>query len=234
MLTIFDVLNSDFFVGIITFLVGTFAYLVYRKQKRDEKRDAANIILLEIENAERQLGVIAKGGKTSERLNEEIKLMKNASWDKYCYHFVRDFDRNEWDKISDFYDKCLQYDAAVETQVSNFNSDTIKIQEHMQRVISDYAKNCTDIIIAANDDAKIIAQAMEDYEDKKSRFYNIFTGGNYAASAPRDYLPSKFSMEARSALETIDKNLSLTSVGMKLKKMTARSRNRSKLTKNGI
>lgn len=45
-------LNSNFFIAIITIVVGSIAYRIYLKQQRDNKMDAAKIILQEIRRAE--------------------------------------------------------------------------------------------------------------------------------------------------------------------------------------
>ena len=48
--TILDFLNNN--IGLITLVVGALAYFIYWKQKRDNKRNAAKIILQEIRRAE--------------------------------------------------------------------------------------------------------------------------------------------------------------------------------------
>src|ERR1700741_905149 len=47
--------DSNLFVGLVTILVGSSAYLLYRARNAAHKRDAANILLLEIQNAQRHL-----------------------------------------------------------------------------------------------------------------------------------------------------------------------------------
>jgi len=44
----------------VTLVVGSVAYVIYKLQKRDKKREKANIILLEIQGAERKLQQIKK------------------------------------------------------------------------------------------------------------------------------------------------------------------------------
>lgn len=53
-------LNSNFFIALVTLVVGSVAYVIYKLQKRDKKREKANIILLEIQGAERKLQQIKK------------------------------------------------------------------------------------------------------------------------------------------------------------------------------
>ena len=65
-------------------------------------------------------------------------MMPTASWDKYQYLFVRDFDRDEWDTIVSFYDKCKLIDQAIISNNSYFQKNEEQIRVNMQRVISNY------------------------------------------------------------------------------------------------
>lgn len=47
--------NSSFFIALVTLATGLFAFRLYFQKNKDIKKDAANILLLEIQNAERQL-----------------------------------------------------------------------------------------------------------------------------------------------------------------------------------
>jgi hypothetical protein len=217
--TFINFFDSNFFIGIITLAVGTVAFSIYRKQQRDTKRDAANVILLEMESAEQQLQVITQN-QSAGSLAENIYLMKNSSWDKFRYHFVRDFDRNEWDKITDFYNKCLQYDAAVTYHSSYFAGNVDMTQMHLLRIQADYASEYAHDIAKADSQEKrdVIREA---YEKKKQTFINSYgvveSADNF--TSPYFYNPQKPVIEAKQVLETIETNLSLTSVGIKLKKM---------------
>ena len=222
MSTIVNFFNSSFFIGLATLVVGTTAFFIYRKQKRDAKRDAANVILLEVESAEQQLQIITQN-QAPGSLAENIFLMKNSSWEKYRYFFVRDFDRNEWDKITDFYNKCLQYDAAVAYNSNYFGSNVEKAQSHILRILANYADTyIEDVEKATTQTSK--AKLREAYEAKKTNFLNAYgviqNDDNF--TAPYFYNPQKPVIEAKSVLDTIETNISLTSVGIKLKRMAAK------------
>jgi hypothetical protein len=47
-----SLIRSNFFIILATFAAGYIAWRVYRNEKEDEKRDASNVIILEIERAE--------------------------------------------------------------------------------------------------------------------------------------------------------------------------------------
>ena len=55
-------LNSNFFIALTTLLVGSFAIFLYLKRKNDFKREAANILLMEIRNAEQMIDKYINGG----------------------------------------------------------------------------------------------------------------------------------------------------------------------------
>src|SRR5579859_3713818 len=99
-------ITSALFLPLVTILVGSTALIIYNKTKDDFKKDAANIILLEIQNAERALKQVTESVNAEPpTLPQNIFLMQTESWSKYRYLFVRDFDWNEWNEITDFYDK---------------------------------------------------------------------------------------------------------------------------------
>jgi hypothetical protein len=211
--------DSNFFVGLVTLVVGTVAFRIYNKQKVDAKRDAANVILLEIQSAEQQLQIITQN-QTPGALAENFYLMKNSSWDKYRYHFVRDFDRNEWDKITDFYNKCLEYDTATESFNSSWGSNVKNAQAHVLRILADYAQAFVNDLGGAKTAEKKDA-IRKKYEAKKAEFISSYgvIQNDQNFDAPYFYNPQKPVIQAKAVLDTIETSLSLTSVGVKLKNM---------------
>lgn len=113
---------------LVTILAGFIAYAVYVKQKKDIKQAAANVIFLEIENAIRMLRKASESLKIGSDnlihvLPEKNYVMQTESWSKNSYLFVRDFSKEEWDGISDFYNKSKLFDQAVELNDSFFGKD---------------------------------------------------------------------------------------------------------------
>ena len=72
--------NSSFFIGLITLIVGSVAILIYITQKIDQKRDAANIILMEIRYAEK---LIEKFSSGSVVLDFQTRMIPTNNWYKY-------------------------------------------------------------------------------------------------------------------------------------------------------
>ncbi len=211
-------LYSNFFVGLVALGVGVAAYSVYSKQKRDSKRDSANIILLEIEHAEQQMQIVTQT-QESESLNENIYLMRVASWEKYRYLFVRDFDRNEWDKVTDFYDKCQRYDTAVRYNNTFFKANEENLRTNLHRVLADYADEY--VSTASNATPTERTEAERVYLEKRQSFIDMYmrTTQGYLYM----YNPIKPVNDAKTVLSSIETSLSLTSVGIKLKRLARAS-----------
>lgn len=207
----------DFYNSITTLAIGIIAYLVYLSQKKDHKRDAASIILIELENAERQLQIIL--GSTSggeQQLPQNILVMPNNSWNRYKYLFVKNFDQNEWDKITEFYSRCLRYDSAVEYNGSFFSDDVkqwrINVHANIAAIAKELASKLkTDPNEEASEEDK---ETIKKYLDIRRRFENIYENDRYF------YNPLKPINDATEALKSMETNLSLTSIGTKLKKLS--------------
>lgn len=198
-------LNSNFFTSSVTVVAGLVALAVYLKQKSDTKKDAANIVLLEIQSAERELRrareiVVDEAGN----LPENTFAMPTQSWDKYKYLFVRDFNRNDWDSITDFYNKCRQYDECVEYSNSFFQKNEEQVRVNIQRGISHIAKKYSE-------DNQPFEAINAEYEGKVQAFLDRYMHkqGNWM------YRPQKPLLEAKTLLSGITLNLSQTSVGLK-------------------
>lgn len=105
-----EFVNSTFFIGLITILVGSIAWLLYLEQKKDKKRDAASIILMEIRYAERTLDEYRR---YQPDYDGGTMLLPTSNWEEYNYLFVKDLDRDELDSINNFYNQCRRIDRAV-------------------------------------------------------------------------------------------------------------------------
>jgi len=128
--------NSNFFVGLITFLVGGFAIYLYKKKNSDTKRDAAKIILQEIRRAED----IVNDYKEHEQYQFTKKIVATNSWAKNINHFVGDLDQDELDKISNLYstgeylDKIIEKisDYTFEKNIQGFEQGITELQQKLQ------------------------------------------------------------------------------------------------------
>lgn len=159
--------NSNFFLALVTLLVGSVAISLYIFQKRARKRDAANIILMEVRYAESAIDRI-KRGETIEPLY--VLLPKN-NWSKYSYLFVGDLDRDEIDLINDFYNQCEMIDKSL-AQLS-LSSQLDQKSNHIHREIVNIARQSSDEYSGKE-------EAKKNFEDRKNAFLNIIGSDGYA------------------------------------------------------
>lgn len=109
-------LNSN--LGFVTVAVGLIAWVIYWKQKRDNKRDAATLILQEIRYAEQQI----RNARTFGSLYFfGDKLLPTNSWHKNINLFVNDLEPTGIDLISKFY-SCAGYLDAVIGRISDYTN----------------------------------------------------------------------------------------------------------------
>lgn len=211
---------SNLFVGLIALGVGIAAYRVYYKQKRDEKRNAANIILLEIQGAENALTRVTLDKPMLDIDEDDVSLMSTSSWDKYKHLFVRDFkDINEFNKITEFYNRCKAYDEAVHLRNSSFyhNQKMLRSNTHaaLRECLVDYLKDIDGVEDQEKRDEayrKYLAkrQIAIDMLVVKDKGPEIFT-----------YMPSQPDLIAKRILGTIDRNLSTSIPGDVLKTLAS-------------
>ncbi|MFI5240792.1 MAG: hypothetical protein ACHQUB_03750 [Candidatus Saccharimonadia bacterium] len=210
------VLNSQMIIALVTGLVASVAIWIYKKQKNDFRRDAANVILLEVEGAEQQLQKITEFITSDPNtIPENLLLMPNASWEKYRHLFIREFDRNEWDKLSDFYEKCRRYDLAVSDNNSFFGKNTDELRINMHRILANYAKDAAESMVKPTADKSKVEM---EYLALRSQFIEIISNTDFKHLYI--YSPQKPINAAQAVLNSIESSMSLTSVGTKLKRLS--------------
>jgi len=186
-------LNSNFFLALTTAIVGAVAIFLYIKQKKDKKRDAANIILMEIRKAEQIINNYKKHGVViGVTMN---KILNQNSWNRYNYLFINYLDRDELDLINNFYATCSKLDNTIE------QLDT----SHQLREKSNAVHSTLSLI--AKD-----AISKADFQDKKSKYLgNILEDGfSFNANALIDSVTKELSSLGF---------VTTTTVGAKLKKI---------------
>lgn len=113
-------LNSAFFTSFTTAIVGTFAIVLYIKQKKDRKRDAASLILQEIRFAEQQIRT-ATGAGGIPRFTLGIDLLPTNNWNVNIHLFLNDLEETELDLISRFYSRATYIDELI-GKISDFRN----------------------------------------------------------------------------------------------------------------
>ncbi len=197
--------------SIVTIIVGYAAYFVYTKQKDDAKKSMANIILLEIRNAEKVLAeivdvmigemILALPGK---------KLLSTESWSQNKHLFVQDFDRDEFDKITVFYTNCKLFDEAIDHNESLFRKNEDEIRRNMLSVPAGFYKEYVHLPDEERNDI-----ALEECFQKSKDFQTAYI----SKISQLMYSPNKPVLDAKEVYPKIQKELTLTSVGIKLKRL---------------
>lgn len=209
--------DSNFFVAFVTLLVGAVAYILYRVQRRDRKREIANIILLEIQGAERKLKLIRKSlNEDPPTLPNDLRLLPIESWSANNYLFIRDFDRDAWDAIADFYDKCQLIDETIKFNNASFWNDVEQIRSNKQRLLADYASSAAKKLkgtVEKVEDGD--TETLKDFSDLSEKFDQIYMSkqGRFG------YTPNKTVNDAKAYIDQVDRRISQSAVGIKLKKL---------------
>jgi hypothetical protein len=214
-------LTSNLFVALVTLVVGSSAIYLYYKKQRDDKRNAARTLLLEIQGAERFLRQLQSFMQSnSNSLPEKFYIMSTESWSKLKYLFAKDFDSNEWDVISDFYAKCKLCDDALAYNDSAFQKNEGQIRGILRQVMAGYAKDYIDAVVKVD-------EGTESDADKQAKRNKLWTKlqaqkaelneGFVGFSLP--YSPVQPITEVASCLQAMDLTISQGSVGTKLKKI---------------
>ncbi len=204
------VINSPLLSPIITLVVGFVAYIIYLKQRDDSKKDAANVILIEIQNAERILKQSKHSLTKLSIPNLDEPTMQVESWSKYKYLFIRDFDRDEWDAITDFYNKCQVYDDAVKASNSSFQKNEEQYRVNIQKVSSDFVLKFGPKLLSENDQQKR-ELIKKDLSERIIRFRDLYL------EVAQLYSPNKPVIDASRLVNELTNNLSQTTIGIKLK-----------------
>lgn len=96
------ILNSSGLSTLVVLVTGLFAFGIYFLQKRNEKKDAATIIVTEIRMAEQAiLGIL-----NIKRIGELSIILPNNTWETRKHLFVGTLDQDEYNLVNDFYTKC--------------------------------------------------------------------------------------------------------------------------------
>lgn len=115
-------LNSELFIAVVTLLVGTTAFVLYIRQRRDYKSDAALLILQEIRYAEQIFRIGTNAGSINFPLYG--KMLPTNNWNKNIHLFLKDLEETELDLISRFY----SMSAYIDSLVSKISDDINKPQ----------------------------------------------------------------------------------------------------------
>jgi hypothetical protein len=206
----------------VTLIVGLLAWVIYKAQKREYKKDAANAILLEIQSGEDAIKKI-RDAIQKEHLDIDVSVLPSESWSTYKHMFVSDFDKDEWDMISDFYNKSPLIDEAIKYNKTAFASDVEQIRTNKQRVLATYAEEAVREVtfnVTKEGEEVDTRQIEETYKAKAGAFDRLYM------DQQRDfqYKPIKPINDVKLYLTDFPK-LTTSTVGTKLKSLAGLLKN---------
>ena len=108
---------------IVTLFVGGLAIYLYYKQKIENKRDAAKLILQEIRYAEQQIRSFRDSGSYP----LSTKLLPTNNWHNKINLFIKDLNESEIDLISRFYSTASYIDTLVNKISDQKNNSVIPV-----------------------------------------------------------------------------------------------------------
>ncbi len=124
--------------------------------------------------------------------------------------FIRNFDRDEWDSITNFYDKCTLIDELIKYNNGSFWNDVEQIRANKQRVLADYARKYRDEL---SGDPKSDEKKLISFDETTDEFNEVYMRRQWRFG----YTPDKGIIDARQYLAEIDLGISNSNIGAKLK-----------------
>lgn len=206
-------LDSNFFQSIVALIVGVFAFVQYRINRRDRLRDAASIIIIEIQTASRTIKSIRK--RLVDRvLDSDVSVMPSDSWKENRQLFAKYLDRDEWDTIEDFYDRSRLLDDVVKYNRQMFRNDVEQIRINKQRAAADFAIDTVNNIAANNMNKEDVANM---FSGKVSVYDTLYM----SKQGELAYTPNQVTDDAKKYIDNIPDILN-SSAYVKLKSISRR------------
>lgn len=110
---------SSLFSGVVTFVVGLFAFLVYWMQKRSEKRSAATVLIMDIRHTEQVISSALERNTFDIWMGNPVGLV---NWDMTKHLFTSDFSSDEFAAFNKFFLAAGDISAAREDMRKIFMS----------------------------------------------------------------------------------------------------------------
>lgn len=127
-------MNPEYINSVVTLLVGGIALIVYWLTKRNEKRNAATIILMDVRHAEQVvLSILEKGAVDTFLKN----IITENNWNKYKHLFASDFSQDDFSSFNRFFDSCIEMSEARKSMLAIFNGALIAKAEYVQHLLLD-------------------------------------------------------------------------------------------------
>lgn len=102
---------KDYTEAVTTLVSVAVVLFIYGQGKRDEKRNAARILILEIKAAERALKEVQRNDYS---VNQLTFILPTESWSKFQHYFVKDLSNDQFIEITEFYNSCSTAQKALD------------------------------------------------------------------------------------------------------------------------
>ncbi|MEI7579880.1 MAG: hypothetical protein WCJ58_07680 [bacterium] len=228
-------LNSNYFVGLVTAGAGAIAFWVYFKQKADNKKDAAKTLFAEMVNAETVIKEVKNKKEYSDsgKLNLGLDPMRfylgSFSWNQYKYLFISDFDSYEWEKINLYFSQCHTFNETIKDIASllpkNIEYRTQFTQEVLSKIALQQAQELANLSVPENQ----VGEEFKKYQEEiskiaakyKQKSDNFIVGYIEGENTPMKYIYTPVNSYAPldRDLDKIDTEISKSSIGRKLAKL---------------
>lgn len=205
-------LNSTLFFAIVTFLVGLSAYRIYAKQKSDKIREAATVVLSEVRSVVQSVPTIKEDFARKKLLEERRHLLLASSWHKYRYIILPALSIEQWSSLKSFYENVSTYDEAIKINDSYFDQNTAQIWIGLHKFFLKVLEEPETL-------KKIVPPSTSlphDISEGLKLFRQIYIQNTVDNNW---YSPQKPINMAREALDNIDENILVSSVGTELIKL---------------
>ncbi len=202
-------LESNLFQTLVMFLVGLFAFVIYFRKKRDDLKNAATIIKLEIDNMETAASCLPCIGIMGEFNMEDIykttSIYQSLEWFKVRNLFIGNIDIEYISAINDFYESIIVLEDARSKMKEAIHCNRISKVDYVQKEI-------VSVLAKISEDNH--TPSLEDKFRKKNEILNVFNR-LYDEDA-RQFVFNSAVMYYQQAMETFQ-NLSNTVAYDKLK-----------------
>ena len=207
-----DILNSNGLQTGVALLVGAFIFIQYRINKRDQVKDAASLIVIELQGAERTVKNIKK--RIADRvLESDVSVMPSNSWQTYRQLFAKYLDRDEWDTIEEFYNRASLLDDTINYNNQMFRNDVEQIRINKQRAAADFA-----IDTVNNIDSETNREEVAEIFGSKVQVYDTLYMSKQGEMA---YAPNRVIDDAQKYIENLPDILNSSALE-KMKKISKR------------
>ncbi len=189
-------------------LVGFSAVWIYKAQEKGKLRDAACIIILQINEIQKRVqeiqSYITNQGLNLTAFYESLPLIDVNHWNNYKHLFIRKIDNKSYDTINKFYQyvisiqeqqeliRSLQKNDFFVRQNAILNSEVSFIVETLKEVNS----SCVSSNQLQNNSSFDIDTFWNIYQNKRNKFKSIINGNSLTS-----YTPEQISLTLQALLK---------------------------------